>query len=196
MLLTHKLPSLTLPLVQSPRMNRAKSRGEKVNVDGFNFVNKFKKQIYANGECYVDLAQHLQSQNVGDVILPTVKNFPHEILSLNEAAHEFTPYHEQPHEKSKKTSQHAVTHQELEIFAKMYSLGDVDGLGWDKSDVYEMLGKRSPDLAYFIIHKFNVSSSNRLKFSDYFRMSLHKNKVFDDEQANEFYSNYRVHSNI
>jgi hypothetical protein len=84
-----------------------------------------------------------------------------------------------------------LSHQELKILAELYSIGDIDGNGWDKSDVMEMIGERSYENACYIIQKYNVSSSNRLKFSDYLTFSLPGCKQFDASRVNEFYSFYR-----
>jgi hypothetical protein len=84
----------------------------------------------------------------------------------------------------------------MEVFARLYAIGDVDGKGWDKSDVMEMIGKKSYENARYIIQKYSVSSSNRLKFRDYLRISLPECKEFDASRVNEFYQIYRAQKEI
>lgn len=191
--LTHRLPSINLPSIQTPRISQTQTQNEKMIVESFNFVQKLKKQVLVRGEVYVDLVQHIKSQNIGDPKFSSMKSWADKVINLNEAVQEFTPYLDQMNKKAKENMKNTVSHQELDMYAKLYTVGDVDGLGWDKSDVYEMLGKRSAKNAYYIIHRFKVSSSNRFKFSDYLRVCLSENKEFDDSQVNEFYTSYRLH---
>jgi hypothetical protein len=110
-------------------------------------------------------------------------------ISLEEAIDTFKPYYDYLNDYNSPTSfkNEALKEEELEAYAKVYKKGDVDQKGWDKSDVFDVIGKHSLQNAYYLIEKHRIKRNNRLQFNEFLRSCLPDNKKFDDNSVNNYY---------
>jgi hypothetical protein len=152
-------------------------------------------QAYANMKLFrskvaeKDLAYYLCNQCLQKPLYMSRNDWSDYEISLEEAIETFKPYYDYLNDFASHTSDknETLTKEELEAYANVFEKGDVDHKGWDKSDVFDVIGKHSTQNAYYLIAKHRINRKNRLQFHEFLRSCLPENKKFDERSVNLYY---------
>lgn len=115
-------------------------------------------------------------------------------ISLEEAIDTFKSYYDYLEDLNTRSfrRKETVKSNEVEAYARLFEKGDTDRIGWDKSDVFDIIGKNSSTNAYYLIEKYGISRNNRLQFGEFLKNCLPENKKFDESYVNRYYLRHQV----
>lgn len=174
---TTKFPSLV-----SPRFVNNLKPHERVIYDAYNELLKSQHQVTEKSTRYSGLYLYLIKQCQHKPICMSRTDWSNDPISLTEAIETFKSYYDYMEDHTIRTSRRkeTVKHHEVEVFAKLFERGDTEKVGWDKSDVFDIIGKHSASSAYYLIEKYGISRHNRLQFGEFLRSALPEHKKFDE----------------
>jgi hypothetical protein len=116
-------------------------------------------------------------------------DWSNDLVSLSEAIETFKSYYDYMEDYNARTlrRRETVKQQEVEVYARLFEKGDTERIGWDKSDVFDIIGKHSASSAYYLIEKYGISRNNRLQFGEFLRSALPEHKKFDESNPYKYY---------
>jgi hypothetical protein len=168
------------------------SPSERVVDEAYTYLYSLNSQVTEKGDIYKDLAFYLKNVSRHKPIYMTRTDWSADQISHIQALNSFKSYFDYLEGSTTKSStrKESVHDNEIEPYARFYEKGDTEKVGWDKSDVYDMLGKKSSTIAYYLIEKHAINRKNRLQFSEFLKYCLPDHKKFDESSVNRFYSKF------
>lgn len=185
---TIKFPSLV-----SPRYVNNLRPHERVIYDAYNELCKSKHQVTEKSTYYSGLYLYLIKQCKHKPICMSRTDWSNDLISLSDAIETFKSYYDYMEDYTARTlrRRETVKQHEVEVFAKLFEKGDTERMGWDKSDVFDIIGKHSASSAYYLIEKYGISRHNRLQFGEFLRSALPEHKTFDESNAYKYYPRHQ-----
>ena len=181
---------MKFPSLVSPRVANNYSPHEKVIYDAYYEVLKSKHKVTEKSNYYLDLSYYLINQCKHKPIFMARTDWSNNSISLEEAIETFKSYFDYLEDFITRSyrKKETVKHNEIEVYARLFEKGDTERIGWDKSDVFDIIGKNSSANAYYLIEKYGITRNNRLQFGEFLRSCLPDHKKFDESNVNRYYS--------
>lgn len=179
-----------LPYLEFSKVASNYTPNERVIYEAYNMIMRNKTQVTEKGDLYTDLASYLVKKCQHKPLFMGRTDWTREEITIDEAIETFKPYYEYLEDLNTKSfrRRESVKYNEIELYARLFEKGDTDRMGWDKSDVFDIIGKYSPNNAYYLIEKYGISRNNRLQFGEFLRNCLPEHKNFDESYVNRYYS--------
>jgi hypothetical protein len=184
--------SIQLPKLTSPKVISKFSPSERIVYEAYQHIYSLNSQVTEKGNFHTELALYLMNVSSHKPIYMNRADWSSDQISQSQAINSFKCYFDYMDDSTNISPKRkeSANDFEIEAFARLYEQGDSEKVGWDKSDVFDFFGKKSPVNAYYLIEKQAIKGKNRLQFSEFLKYCLPEHKKFDASSVNRFYDNY------